>query len=160
LSCSRDAERSADEARSVGASRLHEFEPHVTDFGLHKRFARQLENFDSPVTQSGAIVGTLRYIAPEQAVGRRDLTTAADVYSLGLILYDLLTGRPPFGAANPLEMLQQVRDQEPALPQTLNPHVEPDLATICLKCLQKEPARRYASADDLADDLERFLKGE
>jgi serine/threonine-protein kinase len=130
--------------------------PKVTDFGLAKR----LED-DSGQTRSGTIVGTPSYMAPEQAEGRlKDVGPLADVYGLGAVLYEMLTGRPPFRAESVLETLQQVRQQEPVPPHLLQPKVPRDLETICLKCLQKEPHRRYASADDLADDLRRFLAGE
>jgi hypothetical protein len=113
----------------------------VTDFGLAKRLA------GGP--------------APEQAGGAKAaLTVAADVYSLGAILYEMLTGRPPFQAETPLETLALVKTQEPVPPRRLQPRVPRDLETVCLKCLQKEPGRRYASAAELADDLERFLAGE
>jgi WD40 repeat protein len=130
-------------------------QPYVTDFGLAKRVEG-----DSSLTQSGAIVGTPSYMAPEQAAGDKHLTTAADVYSLGAILYELLTGQPPFRAETPLDTLIQVRQQEAVRPRVLNPRVERDLETICLKCLEKEPQRRYGSAEALAEDLERWLKGE
>ncbi len=130
-------------------------EPHVTDFGLAKRF-----DHDSEASLAGRIVGTPKYMAPEQAAGQKGLTTAADVYSLGVILYQMLAGRPPFEAEHPLEILRQVIEEEPPPPRTLNPHVDRDLETICLKCLRKEPAGRYASALALAEDLERVLAGE
>jgi len=129
--------------------------PYVTDFGLAKRVET-----DSGLTQSGAIMGTPSYMAPEQVAGNQDLTPAADVYGLGAILYELLTGRPPFRAETPMDTLNQVMEHLPAPPRLMNPNVDRDLETICLKCLEKDPHRRYADAEALALELERHLSGE
>jgi hypothetical protein len=130
-------------------------EPKLTDFGLAKR----LEGAPA-VTESGAVLGTPGYMAPEQAGGTKGLTTAADVYGLGAILYELLTGRPPFRGASPLEVVLQVIDQPPPLPRSLNVKADRGLELICLKCLEKDPARRYESAAALAEDLRRWQAGE
>jgi WD40 repeat protein len=130
-------------------------EPHVTDFGLAKRVEGE-----SHLTHTGAIVGTPSYMAPEQARAEKGLSVAVDVYSLGAILYEMLTGRPPFQASTPLDTILQVLEKEPARPQSINPKVDRDLATIALKCLEKNPARRYGAAEALAEELERWLDGE
>jgi serine/threonine-protein kinase len=131
-------------------------QPHVTDFGLAKRVEG-----DSNLTATGQVLGTPSYMPPEQAAGRMaDIGPASDVYALGAILYALLTGRPPFEAPTALETLTQVLELEPVAPRHLNKNVPRDLQTICLKCVEKEPHRRYASAQELAEDLERFLSGE
>jgi serine/threonine-protein kinase len=130
-------------------------QPCVSDFGL----ARRLQA-GCTLTQAGLVVGTPSYMAPEQAVGKKALTPAADVWSLGAMLYELLTGRPPFRADTPLETLMRVVEGEAARPRAVSPRVDRDLETVCLKCLEKDPSRRYASAEELAGDLQRWLAGE
>jgi len=130
-------------------------QPKVADFGLAKRL-----DSGGTLTRTGAIVGTPAYMSPEQAGGRKDLTAAADVYSLGAILYELLTGRPPFQAAHPVDTLLLVLEQEPVPPRDLNPTVDRELELVCLKCLQKPPELRYPSAGALAADLEAYAAGE
>lgn len=130
-------------------------EPVVADFGLAKAVDAQ-----SMSSGSGAIVGTASYMPPEQARGDRGPTTSVDVYSLGAIVYELLTGIPPFRAETTYETLRQVIEQAPQSPRKLNPNAPPDLEAICLKCLEKKPEDRYASAEALAIDLERFSRGE
>jgi len=130
--------------------------PKITDFGLAKRL-----DSDDGQTESGQIMGSPSYMAPEQARGHsRNVGPAADVYALGAILYEMLTGRPPFKGETPLETVRQVLDDDPVTPSRLVPRVPRDLETICLKCLHKDPAKRYESARALADDLERYLHGE
>ena len=131
-------------------------QPRITDFGLAK-----FMNDDSRITQSGMVMGSPSYMPPEQATGRHgDIGPASDVYSLGAMLYEFLTGRPPFRAATALATLRQVMEVEPAAPRKLKADVPLDLETICLKCLEKTPAARYPTARALAEELDRFLKGE
>jgi WD40 repeat protein/predicted Ser/Thr protein kinase len=131
-------------------------QPKVTDFGLAKR-----QQGDSSLTETGQALGTPSYMPPEQAQGKiKEVGPIADVYSLGATLYCLLTGRPPFQAANPLETMLQVVEQEPVSPKSLNRAVSVDLETICLRCLEKDPAKRYPSAAALGQDLARYLAGE
>jgi WD40 repeat protein len=128
--------------------------PKIADFGLAKRADA------AGLTRTGALLGTPCYMAPEQAAGRAaEVGNAADVYALGAILYECLTGRPPFLAATVMDTLRQVTDDDPVPPRGLRAEVPPDLETVCLKCLHKEPAKRYSSAAALADDLNRFLAG-
>jgi hypothetical protein len=132
-----------------------EGQPKITDFGL----AKYLET-DRGQTKSGEILGTPSYMAPEQAAGRKDVGKPADIYALGAILYELLTGRPPFRAETILDTLLQVMEAEAVPVRQLNPKAPRELAIICWKCLSKKPAERYADALALADDLHRFLEGE
>src|SRR5262249_55021962 len=129
--------------------------PKVADFGLARRL-----DADERLTLSGAVLGSPSYMAPEQARGDRGAVgPRTDVYALGAILYECLTGRPPFRAETAAAMPQRVRAAEPFAPRRLTPSVPRDLETVCLKCLHKEPERRYASAVALADDLRRFGEG-
>jgi eukaryotic-like serine/threonine-protein kinase len=130
--------------------------PHVTDFGLAKRVQG-----DAALTQSGAILGTPSYMAPEQAAGgKQPLTAAADVYSLGAVLYEVLTGRPPFRAETVRETIFLVLESEPLPPGSLRPDLPADLERVCLKCLEKNPNARYPTPKALAEDLERYLRGD
>jgi hypothetical protein len=130
--------------------------PHVSDFGLAKRVEAE-----EHLTLSGAVLGTPSYMAPEQAAGKRgNIGPASDVYSLGTILYQMLTGHPPFQAATPVETVLLVLEQEPLPPRLLNPRADRELEMIALKCLQKPPALRYGTAKALADDLDAYLADE
>src|SRR5439155_21391540 len=131
-------------------------EPHLTDFGLAKLIQKE-----STVTHTHAVLGTPAYMSPEQARGdTKDVTTAADVYGLGAVLYETLTGSPPFGGGTSMETIRQVLEQEPRRPSIFNAAVDRDLETICLKCLEKDPQLRYGSAEALAQDLEHWVRHE
>jgi WD40 repeat protein/serine/threonine protein kinase len=157
LQCSLVSPRSGDAERVL---ERRDYIPKVTDFGLAKRLSESVGE-DQWATQTGAILGTPSYMAPEQASGRtKEVGPVADIYALGAMLYETLTGRPPFKAESALETLLQVQTAEPVSPRRLNVKVPIDLETICLTCLHKTPARRYSSAAALADDLRRFQNGE
>src|SRR5207253_3778137 len=131
-------------------------EPHLTDFGL----ARLIET-ESTVTRTLEVLGTPSYMAPEQAVGNNSqVTSSTDVYGLGAVFYQLLTGHPPFAGGTTYETIKLLLDTEPRQPRLWNPKIDRDLSTICLKCLEQDPQRRYSSALALAEDLERWLKHE
>jgi serine/threonine protein kinase/Tfp pilus assembly protein PilF len=152
---------SSDEASAkpqAARAALDAAEPKITDFGL----ALLVQQAEQPrLTVTGTVLGTPEYMAPEQAQGKsKEVGPAADVYALGALLYECLTGRPPFRAGSPLDTLRQVMSDEPVPPTRLNPQVPRDLETICLKCLQKEPGRRYGSAAELAEDLQRYATRE
>ncbi|MBM3979699.1 MAG: hypothetical protein FJ304_05345 [Planctomycetes bacterium] len=153
-----DASRAARD--SSATLRALTFDPKITDFGLAKRLDETLDGGGGG-TRTGAVMGTPSYIAPEQASGKtHDVGPLVDVYALGAILYELLTGRPPFRGETPLDTVLQVLHDDPVPPKRLHPLVPRDLETICLKCLSKSAAKRYASAAALADDLRRFINGE
>jgi WD40 repeat protein/tRNA A-37 threonylcarbamoyl transferase component Bud32 len=138
---------------------IEDLVPHVTDLGLAKHLEESGLEQGLPPTRTGDIVGTPCYMAPEQARGERNLTTAVDIYSLGAILYEMLTGRPPFQEATSVETVMRAMHDTPIAPRQINRRIPRDLETITLKCLEKKPASRYASADALANDLERWLSG-
>jgi serine/threonine-protein kinase len=153
------SERTGSGAHSLkgyATGEVDSLEPAITDFGLAKRL-----DVDDHLTTTGQVLGTPAYMPPEQAAGsRREIGEASDIYSLGAILYAMLTGRPPFVAESPVEVILQVLERDPELPQKINRAVPSELAAICLKCLEKRPERRYISAQALAADLERFLQHE
>src|SRR5262249_1163046 len=130
-------------------------QPKITDFGLAKQIDANHEQ-----TNTGAILGTPSYLAPEQAVGRKDIGPAADIYSLGAMFYEFLTGRAPFRGQPTMNRLLMVASEDRGPPVRLRPRLPRDLETICLKCLEKDPKKRYATALALADDLRRHLNNE
>jgi serine/threonine protein kinase/tetratricopeptide (TPR) repeat protein len=139
-----------------GSEWLRTVSPKITDFGLAKRI-----DDDTGQTNTGTILGTPNYMSPEQASGRiRDIGPASDIYALGVMLYEMLVGRPPFRGGNAIEVIRQVIEVDPVPPRQLEPRVPLDVETICLKCLEKQPERRYSTAEELADDLHRFLNNE
>jgi hypothetical protein len=151
--CSSQIEAPGDSPEQSAIFNVQSAIPKITDFGLAKKLD------DVGRTASGAIMGTPSYMAPEQAGGKaRELGPAADTYALGAILYELLTGRPPFRAATPLDTILQVVSDPPVPPTQLQSKTPRDLETICLKCLAKEPGRRYGSAEELSQDLSRWLR--
>jgi serine/threonine protein kinase/WD40 repeat protein len=156
-----EPEPSASAKAEWGKGAVLDAVPKITDFGLARCAERDAGSAEIPgLTVTGEFLGTPHYMAPEQAmVPRQPVGPAADVYSIGAILYELLTGRPPFAGETPLDTVLQVLHKEPVSVSWLRPSVPPDLETICLKCLRKEPHKRYARAADLADDLRRFLDG-
>jgi serine/threonine-protein kinase len=144
---------SGESSDTMHDSPITTYQPKITDFGLAKRVEQ-----DSRQTGTGSILGTPSYMAPEQALGQnRNVGPAADIYALGAILYDLITGRPPFKGETVLDTLQQVQSSDPLPPRQLQPKLPRDLETICLKCLEKEASKRYASAGELAEDLQCFV---
>ncbi len=148
------ADRSASRSGTGSAADVH-WLPKITDFGLAKR-----TECESELTSTGQILGTPSYMPPEQIEGSSEVAAAADVYALGAILYATLTGRPPFQSPSAMETLRQVVERDPIPPTRLNPAIDRDLETICLKCLEKKPGSRYESARALADDVHRYLGGE
>ena len=139
----------------TAATTFEGYVPRLSDFGLAKILDEVSDD-----TRTGLVLGTPRYMAPEQAAGRSfEIGTRTDIYALGVMLYELLVGRPPFVGDTELETLRQIRSEEPISIRRLQPKVPRDLDTICLKCLEKEPQRRYSSASELAVDLQCFLQG-
>ena len=134
-------------------------EPHVTDFGLAKRISGAANKDKESPTATGAILGTPEYMSPEQADGKPNLSVHSDVYGLGAIYYYMLTGQPPIQGKSPVELLKKVIETDPTPPRQINGHIDRDLQTICLTCLQKTPDGRYESAGELAEDLDRWLMG-
>jgi len=130
------------------------YTPLVTDFGLAKRI-----DDDLSLTLTGAMLGTPAYMSPEQALGRSDLTLATDVYGIGAVLYTMITGLPPFDGNSPMEVAMKVREQAPRRIGFTVANVSADLETVCMKCLAKEPKDRYSTANEVAEDLRRFLDG-
>ena len=136
----------------IPRSACSEIKALVTDFGLAKQIG-----FDGDLTATGAVLGTPNFMAPEQAMGSGSVTAQTDVHGLGVILYYMLTGVPPFRGEDLLDVLDQVKNSEPTPPRKLNPRIDRDLETLCLKCLEKEPPKRYATANEVAEELQRFL---